>query len=476
MKRGYEMKSIKPIKRAAVLLLVLMLAALAMGCKKKGGDVTNVTPVTDAPSTGKDDTQPTTAPTEAPTPTAAPTDEPAKPTAEPTPEPVTDDDLPEGRDTTITVSSIEELVEAVAPEAVIVIEPGRYNMTDFLSRFDSADSIKAWNDAHDYAMIEDVYDGLEIVFENVYGLSISGKDQVTANTEIVTDPRYAAVMTFKNCSDLGLSFMTMGHTDRGDCSGNVLDLIGCDGVILVGLDLYGCGVYGIGASEGTANLIVTETTLRDCANGPFEIYEPQGEFVFSDCLLTGSSWGGYFDQNFNSSLSFIHCTFGDGETNTWAFADHVYFEDCTFGEITSYPEYPDIEDDWDYEPPALDLDEVRVIPAAREQIAGTGWETLYRMDVITDQIYYVGMGSSEYRDISFSFYTDEYLYGEGWYCLDGDYYELKWDITEDGVVKIIDEQGVGTVFAMLYENPNADGTVPSHWLRIAIGEETFWLY
>ena len=475
MKRGYEMKNMKLIKRTAALLLVLMLAVLAMGCKKKGGDVTTVTPVTDMPSAGKDDTQttPTTAPTEAPT--TAPTDAPAQPTDEPTPEPVTDD-MPEGRDTTVTAFSIEELLEAIQPEAVIVIEPGRYNMTDFLGRFDSADAIKAWNDSHEYVKIEEVFDGLEIVIENVNGLSFGGKDQITANTEIVTDPRYAAVMTFRNCSDLMLGHMTMGHTDRGNCSGNVIDLIGCDGVLMVGLDLYGCGVYGIGASEGTANLIVTQSTIRDCEYGPIEIYQPKGDYVFSDSVFTGSAWGGYFEQNFESTLSFINCTFGDGETNTWAFADHVYFEDCTFGNITVYPEYPDIEEDWDYEPPVLDLEEIRMIPATREQIAGTGWETIYRMDVITDQLYYVGMGSSEYRDISFSFYTDEYMYGEGWYCLDGDYYDLKWDITEDGVVKIIDEQGVGTVFASLYENPYADGAVPAHWLRIAIGEETFWMY
>ena len=226
------MKYTKLIKRTAALLLVLMLAVLAMGCKKKGGDVTNVTPVTDMPSAGKDDvkTTPTAAPTEAPTPTTAPTDTPATPTAEPTPEPVSDDNLPE--DGSVIVSSIEELVEAVKPEAVIVIEPGRYNMTDFLSKFDSAEDIKTWNDAHDYVKLESVFDGIQIVFEDVYGLSISGKDQVTANTEIVTDPRYAAVMTFKNCNDLFLSYMTMGHTERGDCSGNVIDLIACDGMIL----------------------------------------------------------------------------------------------------------------------------------------------------------------------------------------------------------------------------------------------------
>lgn len=471
------MKNTKLIKRTAALLLVLMLAVLAMGCKKKDGDVTTVTPVTDMPSVGKDDTQttPTTAPTEAPTPTTAPTDAPAQPTDEPTPEPVTDD-MPEGRDTTVTAFSIEELLEAIQPEAVIVIEPGRYNMTDFLGRFDSADAIKAWNDSHEYVKIEEVFDGLEIVIENVNGLFFGGKDLITANTEIVTDPRYAAVMTFRNCSDLMLGHMTMGHTDRGNCSGNVIDLIGCDGVLMVGLDLYGCGVYGIGASEGTANLIVTQSTIRDCEYGPIEIYQPKGEYVFSDSVFTGSAWGGYFEQNFESTLSFINCTFGDGETNTWAFADHVYFEDCTFGNITVYPDYSDIEEDGEYETPDLELESVVMTPAEREMIAGTGWTGVYQQDVLTDQLEYIGMGGSNYRDIEFSFYTDEYLMGEGWYCIDGDFYDLKWDITEDGVVRIEDEQGIGTVFATIFRAPYDEGDAAFFWMRIAIGEETFWLY
>lgn len=484
-KRGYEMKKMKTVTRTIAALMMLLLVITASGCNKKSEDVTNVTPVTDIPNTdapSQVSDAPTAAPvspdsaepTKAPAPTSAP-----EPTAAPTAEPVPTDAILEtgGNDGgTVKVASIEELLEAVRPEASILIEAGLYNIADFIDTFESDEEIKTWNEAHEYVEIEEVYDGKQLVIINVDNISISGAGPNMSAVELVTDPRYAAILTFKNCSGISLDRMTMGHTDKGDCTGNVLDLIACNSIIANELDLYGCGVYGIGTSEGTGDLFVSSSLIRDCAYGPFEIIEPKGDFHFLDCRMTGSAWGGIFDYNLSSQLAFYRCTFGEGESNKWAFADHVYMEDCVFAEVSQYPDYGEEYPDYsDLDILNLELDSVQQVPAARDMIAGTGWTALYSQDVLTDQLTYISMGSDTYRDIAFAFYTDDYLPGHGWYCYDGDFCDLTWDITDDGMIRF-ETDSLGTVFGSLFAAPEYEGTAKENWLRIAIGDETFWLY
>ncbi len=463
------MKKKKMLTRSAALLLVLILAVPAAGCKKKDGDKTDVT-VTDTPATA------TAAPTSAPaTPTpaqATPTPTP-KPTAEPTaePEPEPTDEPQDLRDEPVKVGSIKELFEAVKPGAAIIVEPGKYNITEYLSTLESEGGLKAWNNEHEYVSVEEVFDGYQIAISNVDGIHIMGNGANRADTEIVTDPRYAAVLTFYDCKDVHVSNLTMGHTERGDCSGNVIDLIACEQVLLENVDLYGCGVNGIGTAQGTGPLTVSNSVIRDCSSGPFDINDPKGHFIFSDTVLTGSLWGGFFDQNFSSSLSFIRCTFGDGETNEWYFADHVYLEDCTFGEVTHYPEYGD----FDFDLPELDMDSLKMIPADSESIAGSGWTGTYTQDVITNRLTYIASPDDNFRDIAVAFYTEDYLPGEGWLEYDGVIYDLHWSITEDGVIRL-ETTEFGTLFASLFETSYAGEDFGVYWMRLVNGDETFWLY
>ena len=126
----------------------------------------------------------------------------------------------------IHVSSTEELLEAIAPDASIVIEAGSYNMSDALEYLWKQGG-EAWNEQHEYVQLKEVFDGVQFCVQNVKGLTIAGGSEDRAKTSLVIDPRYASVMYFEDCSDISLSSVTMGHTDMGDCSGNVIDLLGC---------------------------------------------------------------------------------------------------------------------------------------------------------------------------------------------------------------------------------------------------------
>ena len=255
------------------------------------------------------------------------------------------DGTQETDDGAVHVSSVKELLETIAPDTKIVVAAGRYDLTDFLQDYSNVRDQDAWNEEHPYVKLGDVFDGVEVTVRNLAGLSITGGAFDSAETEIVTDPRYAAVLNFENCSDVELACLTMGHTEMGDCSGNVLDFDDCQNIFLRTVDIYGCGVYGIQA-EGCGNFVASNSTIRDCEIGPLDISRGTGDILFTACTISGSSWGGSYSPTRESKLSFVGCSFGEGESNGWYFRNDAVFENCEWSEITSYPERESMLDEY----------------------------------------------------------------------------------------------------------------------------------
>lgn len=239
----------------------------------------------------------------------------------------------------VTVSSVEQLLEAIAPGAEIVILPGYYNMSQYVNDLYAA-SGDEWNAQHPYVELQDCYDGAEVVIKNVKNLSISGGGDMS-DTEVVIDPEHGTVFTFNSCSGVKLSNLTLGHTEKGVCFGNVMDLIACENIELRNMDLYGCGVIGLNCEGGTGDVFVYDSILHDCSDGPISIYGGAGKFEFRDCVLTDSASGGYFDGGGRAQVSFHNCSFGLWETDFWASIDGIETENCVWYEA---PDYSDVED------------------------------------------------------------------------------------------------------------------------------------
>ena len=236
------------------------------------------------------------------------------------------------------VQSVEELLEAIRPQASIVMEPGRYNLTEFLANYPNPRDFDLWNEAHEYVQINDAFDGLELVVKGVNDLSITGGSDDPAATEIVIEPRHATVLGFTDCTGIELACLTMGHTDGAECSGDVLDFYHCRNIRLRTMDLYGCGAYGITAMDGCGDMLVSNSTIRDCSYGPFAIYTGEGEFRFTACTLSGSEGGGDYGPESGSSLVFDGCAFGLQESNRWYFDNDVTCENCQWSSPTEYPD------------------------------------------------------------------------------------------------------------------------------------------
>ncbi|MBR6769688.1 MAG: hypothetical protein IKM28_00310 [Lachnospiraceae bacterium] len=364
---------------------------------------------------------------------------------------------PEGY--TVTVSSIEELLEAIGPKVGIVMEPGYYNMSEYIENVWENEG-ESWNERHPYVQLRDCFDGVEVVIRGVDGLSICGDNE--NRTEIVIDPRYAQVFNFEECHQLFLSGLTMGHTESGECSGNVLNFSGCQNITLSAMDLYGCGVYGIGSYDGTGEMYVYSTTIRDCTYGALEIFDGVGRFEFHNCMLTGSEGYDYYEKSSDSELAFYECVFGNNETSYYMFLEDIYTEDCIWSENYTYPEYG--FDDWAvFEPDTMES--VAVDKAFLEGISRSGYAMVNPESGETIILPYEEPDGT-YVQISLELNVD----GTGWFENTNEYSNIIWDCDEDSLICITLEDGRNyymTAYTM------AD---KSHiWLLLELEECLVWL-
>jgi hypothetical protein len=226
----------------------------------------------------------------------------------------------------IVVSNEKDLIEAIAPGASIMIEPGYYNLSSYVEKQDIDD----FNNSHKYVQLKKTFDGYEIVIKDADYLWINGSNTFDGSeTELVIDPRDSAVFRFEDCYNLKLNNFTCGHTEAGECEGNVIDLYNCQNVGLYDMELYGCGVYGIGAYDMSGDIRVYNTYIRNCSLGAFDLSGIADKVTFNNCILDWSYRGGsLWTRIEDAKVTFKKCYFGENETKS-LYGDLVMnFEDC----------------------------------------------------------------------------------------------------------------------------------------------------
>ncbi len=167
------------------------------------------------------------------------------------------DNIPEEH---IIVRTVDEFIAAIGSDRVIQLAGGEYNLAGARSYgVDTGNVNVRW---------EDIGDGKQLVISQVQNLYIVGRDR--ALTSIVTEPRYANVLSFENSANVNLLSLTAGHTAApGYCTGGVLRFDSCDGMNVVGCGLYGCGILGVQA-KNCRGVSVSLTDVYDCSVGAIE--------------------------------------------------------------------------------------------------------------------------------------------------------------------------------------------------------------
>ncbi len=238
---------------------------------------------------------------------------------------------------TYIVGDMDEFMEAIDDNNTVILLPGTYNISEWLSGyiFESWDwekynALSDSGETIEYGLYsEEVFDGEQIIIYNVDNLTIVSADPDDP-AEIVCEPRYADVLTFIDCDNLTLNHIVMGHTEEeGYCSGDVLALNYCYTVEIEDCELYGCGAYAF-ELDNCWTVKIKDTDVHNCTYGCMVANN------MSKLEITHSNF--YDCQEFSmfevadSDLTFIGCSFENLDGNMVAVRDddisEVYFICC----------------------------------------------------------------------------------------------------------------------------------------------------
>ena len=170
----------------------------------------------------------------------------------------------------IEISDTNEFISNFSSNNKLVLNKGYYDMLDF--ERENTDNI----------FKEEVFDGN--VVSNISNVTVVGD-----NSTLLVNPRYANVICFRECSNIKLIGLTLGHTPRkGSCMGSVLRFENCNNIQLDSLELFGCGTYGI-ELENCTNIRTNGIKIFECSYGALSIINSNLEFSNSmiyDCNKT----------------------------------------------------------------------------------------------------------------------------------------------------------------------------------------------
>ena len=215
----------------------------------------------------------------------------------------------------IFADSVDSFLAALGSDRMIILRPGKYDLTQ------ASDYGGAGTEHYYWA---DVNDGYELVLNRLKNLLILGEDGADA-VSVVTQPRYANVLRFADCSAVTLCNLTAGHTlEQGVCVGGVLYFGSCIDVSVDGCILYGCGTVGITA-KNCRQVFADRTTIKECSNGAiwadnsYDIRFTDGKIY--DCGLKNSCFD-LLQSNENTGFAVINTEIYDNDAQLLLSSSH----------------------------------------------------------------------------------------------------------------------------------------------------------
>lgn len=221
----------------------------------------------------------------------------------------------------VTVSTVDELLRAIASDTTVYLEAGEYNLADATTYGDLLEGgWYTWNEVHD---------GYELCLLEVENFTICGPEEGEAVISAV--PRYADVLSFQGGRGIAVENVTVGHTvEPGVCAGGVLYFEAAEDIRVDGCRLYGCGILGVEAYN-CRNVTVTDTDIYECSNGAVDVRYCWDVRV-EDCEIYGcgkdySAWRMFGAYN-SYGFAVVNCEIYDNVANILLnseYSQEVYF-------------------------------------------------------------------------------------------------------------------------------------------------------
>jgi len=195
------------------------------------------------------------------------------------------------------VSSVDELLAAIGNDRVLSLDAGVYDLSSAADYGSGSGEYWYWQEA---------FDGYELVISGVQGLRICGNVE---KTEILTQPRYADVISFESCSGITLQNLTLGHSpEPGLCAGGVLFLDSCEDVKVENSYLFGCGIIGLQAYN-CKNIAVYDSHIYDCSQNAVQVYACSDVRLENSRIHNNGSnyYGGLFQVENSRGFALVNC-------------------------------------------------------------------------------------------------------------------------------------------------------------------------
>lgn len=158
----------------------------------------------------------------------------------------------------VKVETVDEFLAAIASNTEIILTGGIYDLSTAADYGTGGNRYYTW---------EDIYDGPGLIIQNVENFSIVSEDGTVKAHTISAVPRYANVLTFRNCANVMVSGFTAGHTVMpGSCMGGVLDFSDSTNCLVENCSLYGCGTLGV-STYSVNGLQVINSKIYECSYG-----------------------------------------------------------------------------------------------------------------------------------------------------------------------------------------------------------------
>ena len=176
----------------------------------------------------------------------------------------------------VTVSTVEELAEAIRGRTKIILKEGEYN-------FSALDSTKINNPNID--ILVNFEGQAEYTINNIRNLCIEAEEG--AKVVLSTELPYAKALAFENCEEITLRGLTCGHeVEPGFCTGSVIYFNFCNNLEIDNCHLYGSGTYGVEAYH-VFGLTLKNSDIYDCSYGLIYLSEVEDAGI-TNCRFTNS--------------------------------------------------------------------------------------------------------------------------------------------------------------------------------------------